>query len=224
VTRTWPHELDEDNNLIRRRPKTVAPAGLRHYAVPGNVPADLIPVGEELARLEESARWSSQTQFEAAKAWQRWNFRLGVPASVFGLFSGGAAFSDSFPSWVVGTGALVGAALAGTMTVLAAERRAQRGKTCANTFHDIQDDARRLLLIDLATLTADEARAQLTSLTDRYSETRHAADAPNRRAYTRASENILKGGQQFAIDTTINNCPAGPARAGHHATDSPKEA
>ena len=97
MTRTWPRELDEVNNLIRSRPKTVAPAGLRHYAVPGNVPADLIPVGEELARLEESARWSSQTQFEAAKAWQRWNFRLGVPASVFGLFSGGAAFIDSFP-------------------------------------------------------------------------------------------------------------------------------
>lgn len=210
--------------MIRSRPKTVAPAGLRHYAVPGNVPADLIPVGEELARLEESARWSSQTQFEAAKAWQRWNFRLGVPASVFGLFSGGAAFIDSFPRWVVGIGALVGAALAGTMTVLAAEGRAQRGKTCANMFHDIQDDARRLLLVDLATLTADEARAQLTSLTDRYSETRHAADAPNRRAYTRASKNILEGGQQFAIDTTINNCPARPAQAGQHATDSLKEA
>jgi hypothetical protein len=107
--------------------------------------------------------------------------------------------------------------------VLAAEGRAQRGKTCANTFHDIQDDARRLLLIDLATKPADEARAQLTSLTDRYSETRHAADAPNRRAYARASKNILKGGQQFAIDTTINNCPAVPAQAGLHP-DSPKEA
>jgi hypothetical protein len=210
--------------MFDRRRETVAPAGPGHYPVPPNVPAALVPVGGELSRLEESARFSSQTQFEAAKAWQRWNFCLGVPASLFGLFSGGGAFIGTFPRWVVGTAALVGAALAGAMTVLAAERRAQRGKTCANTFHDIQDDARRLLLIDLATLNPDEARTQLASLTDRYSETRHAADAPNRRAYDRAKKNDLEGGQRFAIDATINNRPPGHALAGHSHTDTPKEA
>lgn len=206
--------------MAYNRPIATAPP---HYAVPALVPADLVPVGDELARLEESARWSSQTQFEAAKAWQRWNFRLGVPASVFGLFSGGAAFLDSFPRWVVGTGALIGAALAGIATVLAAERRAQQAKTCANTFHDIQDDARRLLLIDLATLAADDARTQLTSLTDRYSETRHAADAPNRRAYNRAAKNLREGGQQFAVDTTNHKRQAGPRGPEHPDTDSSKD-
>ena len=77
----------------------------------------------------------------------------GVPASVFGLFSGGAAFTEAFPVWVVGGGALIGAALAGIMTVMGAERRATLAKTCANTFHDIQDEARRLLLINLNTVT-----------------------------------------------------------------------
>jgi hypothetical protein len=171
-----------------------------HYAVPANVSPENVPIGKELARLEESARWSSQNQFEAAKSWQRWNFRLGVPASFFGLFSGGAAITEAFPGWLIGGAALVGAALTGIMTVLAAERRAQRAKTCANTFHDIQDDARRTLLIDLPGMAYEDARAALTALTDRYSETRQAADTPTDKFYRRAAKNLRTGGQRFAID------------------------
>jgi hypothetical protein len=185
--------------MTKKTPPPEKPPG-EHYSVPPEVPAGLIPIGEELSRLEETARFSAQGQFEAAKSWQRWNFILGVPASVFGLFSGAAAFTEAFPVWVVGGGALIGAALAGIMTVMGAERRATRAKTCANTFHDIQDEARRLLLINLASMDPDEAHAALTALCDRYSETRHAADAPARRFYSRAKKNITVGGQQFAID------------------------
>lgn len=173
--------------------------------VPANVPNDLAPVGEEISRVEESARHSAQVQFEAAKSWRYWNMLLGVPASVFGLFAGGAAFTETLPSWLIGTGALIGAALAGTMTVLGAERRAARAKTCANTFHDIQDDARRLLTINLATMKLDEAHTALTSLCDRYKETRQTADAPARRFYQRALRNLREGGQQFAIDEAKKN-------------------
>lgn len=201
--------------MTRRSPLPEKPPG-EHYSVPTDVPAGLIPIGEELSRLEETARFSAQGQFEAAKSWARWNFILGVPASVFGLFSGGAAFTEAFPVWVVGGGALIGAALAGIMTVIGAERRATRAKTCANTFHDIQDDARRLLLINLASLNADEGHAALTALCDRYSETRHAADAPARRFYNRAKKNITAGGQQFAIDavkiTAACTAPLPPGR------------
>ena len=192
---------------LRSEPKSVEAPVASHYAVPACVPAALVPVGEELARLEESARWSSQTQFEAGKAWQRLNLRLGVPASVLGLLSGGAAYLDSLPAWVVGTGALAGAALAAVMTLLGAERRAQRARTSANAFHDIQDDARRMLLIDLAGMTADDARSQLASLAQRYSEARHESDTPNRRAYDRARRNIEDGGQQFAIDANVTTKP-----------------
>ncbi|RMB57821.1 SLATT domain-containing protein [Tessaracoccus antarcticus] len=173
--------------------------------VPANVPNNLIPVAEEISRVEESARHSAQVQFEAAKSWHYWNLSLGVPASVFGLLAGGAAFTEALPSWLIGTGALIGAALAGTMTVLGAERRATRAKICANTFHDIQDDARRLLTIDLATMKLDEAHAALTSLCDRYKETRQTADAPARRFYQRALRNLREGGQQFAIDEAKKN-------------------
>lgn len=186
--------------MTRKTPPPEKPPPGEHYSVPPEVAAGLISIGEELSRLEETARLSAQGQFEAAKSWQHWNFFLGVPASVFGLFSGGAAFTEAFPVWVVGSGALIGAALAGIMTVMGAERRATRAKTCANTFHDIQDEARRLLLINLASMDLDEAHTALTALCDRYAETRHAADAPARRFYNRAKKNITAGGQHFAID------------------------
>lgn len=173
--------------------------------VPDNVPDSLAPVGEEISRIEESARHSAQGQFEAAKSWHYWNLLLGIPASIFGLFAGGAAFTETLPTWLIGAGALIGAALAGAMTVLGAERRATRAKTCANTFHDIQDDARRLLTIDLATMKLDEAHVALNTLCDRYKETRQTADVPARRFYQRARRNLREGGQQFAIDEAKRN-------------------
>jgi len=193
-----------------------------YLPLPASTPTHLVPIGEELSRLEESARHSAQVQFEAAKSWHRWNLTLGVPASIFALFTSGAAFTETFDAWVVGTGALIGAALAGTMTVLGAERRATRAKTCANTFHDIQDDARRLLNIYLAAMDQDEAKAALTALTDRYSETRQTADAPAKRFYKRAKRNLTEGGQQFAIDVAnkISTTQARPAPATDYQGDT----
>lgn len=186
--------------IFNRKKRPANPLSPDFVEIPSNVPSTLTPVGEEISRVEESARHSAQVQFEAAKSWHYWNLLLGVPASFFGLFAGGAAFTEALPSWVIGAGALTGAALAGTMTVLGAERRATRAKTCANTFHDIQDDARRLLTINLATMTLDEANAALNSVCDRYKKARQTADAPARRFYQRALRNLREGGQQFAID------------------------
>lgn len=179
-----------------------------HYAVPGNVAADLVPIGQELSRLEESARWSSQNQFEAGKFWRGCNLALGVPASVLGLATGAAGVSEALPIEAVGIAALGAAALTAIMTVLGAERRSQRAHTCANAFHDIQGDARRMLLVDLSTTDLQTAREDLTILTDRYSEIRHTAEAPAKHFYNKAAKNIRKGGQRFAIDQTSNTALA----------------
>lgn len=171
-----------------------------HYVVTDDVQADLVATGKELSRLEESARWSSQNQFEQGKFWRGCNLALGVPASILGLASGGAAITELLPAWIVGTATLTAAALTGIMTVLSAERRAHRAQTCANAFHDIQDDARRMLLMDLRTMNVNTARGELRILTDRYSETRHTADAPAGWFYRKARKNLRRGGQSFAID------------------------
>lgn len=184
-----------------RNSDTTEPKLDPYYAVPATVPADLVPIGEELSRIEESARWSSQNQFEQGKSWRRLNAWLGVPASVLGVASGGAAITETLPAIVVGSAALGAAALTGVMTVLGAERRATRAQTCANLFQDIQSDARQMLLIDLAVMDRDTARDELRALRARYSEVKETADAPSKRSYRKAGENIRGGGQTFGVDT-----------------------
>ncbi|WP_196248768.1 SLATT domain-containing protein [Rhodococcoides fascians] len=178
-----------------------------HYAVPPDVSPDLTAIGRELSRLEESARWSSQNQFEQGKFWRGCNLALGIPATLLGLGSGGAAITDLLPALVVGAATLGAAALTGIMTVLGAERRARTAQTCADAFHDIQDEARRMLLVDLRSSDALSARDDLRALTDRYSETRHTAEAPAGLFYRRARKNLSRGGQTFAIDHPPQTSP-----------------
>lgn len=187
-------------NLLKRKKHRPSEPALSHFPVPENVPSELVSLGEELSRLEENARWSSQTQFEQGKFWRGCNLVIGIPAAILGVASGGAGISDALPVEWVGWAALIAALLSGTATALTAERRAQGAHSCANAFLDVQEDARRLLLVDLATMKVDEARNELRALTDRYSEIRHTADAPAKRFYLKAADNILKGGQAHAID------------------------
>lgn len=175
-----------------------------YYSVSSTMPHDLIEIGRELSRLEESARWSSQSQFEQSKFWRGWNLLLGIPAFVLGAASGAAVLGDYAPDWVVGGLALVGATLAGIMTILAAERRSDRAANDANAFHDIQVEARQLLLIDLETCDNETARKRLKALTTRYDEIRRGADPLMRRSYDRAGKNIREGGQSFGIDNDSN--------------------
>lgn len=170
------------------------------YAVPATVPAERVEIGRELSRLEEGARWSSQGQFEQSKFWRGWNLLLGIPSFAFGVASGATVLGDYAPDLVVGSLALAGATLAGLMTILAAERKSDRAATDANAFHDIQGHARRLLLIDLATLDTTEAQKSLDELCERYAEIRRGTDPIMKRAYTRAGNNLHKGGQTFGID------------------------
>lgn len=192
----------------RREPSPASPEF--HFAVPQEVPRALVPIGEELSRLEESSRWSSQCQFEQGKFWRGCNLTIGIPASVLGLASGGAGIADALPAQWIGWAALVAAALTGIMTVLTADRRAQSAQSCANAFHDIQEDARRMLLVDLALMDAKAAREGLRELNARYSEIRHTADAPASRFYEKARKNIQSGGQMHAIDAA----PAIPTSGG----------
>jgi hypothetical protein len=129
-----------------------------------------------------------------------------------GAASGAAVLGDYAPDWLVGTLTLLGATLAGIMTILAAERRSDRAANDANAFHDIQAQARQMLLVDLAGSDEDTARKRLDDLTTRYDEIRRGADPLMRRSYDRAGRNIREGGQSFGIDNEPSKTPL-PASA-----------
>jgi hypothetical protein len=157
-------------------------------------------IGAELARLEESAMYSAQGQFEQAKMWRAVNLSLGVPAAVLAAVAGVTSLADLSGGVVSGLLALASAALGGLLTVVNPSQRSGTACAAANVYLEVQTAARQQRRLDLPYRAASESRAALTELSARYHEQNRAADPVAGRAYRRARRNIESGGQTFSQD------------------------
>lgn len=157
-------------------------------------------IGEELDRLEESARFSGQGQFEQAKQWGFVNLFLGIPASCLAAVAGATALATTTGRTIAGILALASAALGAVLTTVNASHRMNRASSAANAYLEIQTAARQARLVDLNYLPLDEIRSVLAEITARRDEQNKTAEPINRTAYKRASKNIAAGGQSYAAD------------------------
>ncbi|WP_082976213.1 SLATT domain-containing protein [Nocardia sp. 852002-20019_SCH5090214] len=155
---------------------------------------------QELNRLEESAMYSAQGQFEQAKLWRGINLLVGIPAALLAAVSGATGLADAANRVIAAYLALGSAGLGALVTLLNGNRRTQQAHGAANAYLEVQTAARQLREIDLPVLPFDEARTQLAELTARRDEINKTADIPSRFAYRRAGRNISGGGQTYAID------------------------
>ena len=177
--------------------------------VPSGLSPELDPIGKEALRIYESAMFSSQGQFEQAKIWRALNILLGVPSAVLAALAGSAILAGdktsafwglSLSTWA-GIFALLAAACSATLTTVNASRRATQSQSSANAFLQLQTDARQLITIDLLTLSREDARAALESITNSRNELNKTADPPGVVAYRRAKKNIYQvGGQSYEAD------------------------
>jgi hypothetical protein len=163
-----------------------------------------VAISAELTRLEESALYSAQNQFEQAKQWRGINLVLGVPASVLAAVSGATALATTAGRLWAGVLGLTAAAFGAVLTTVNASHRTNQAASAANAYLEIQTAARQARLVDLPTMELDEARAQLAELTARRDEQNKTAEPPNRLARRRAQRNISGGGQTYAVDTPTN--------------------
>jgi len=154
----------------------------------------------ELRRVEESAKYSAQVQFEQAKQWKSVNLTLGVPASVLAAVSGATALAATAGRVAAGVLALASAAFGGVLTTLNASHRINQAASAANAYLEIQTAARQAREIDLPGSDLDEARSALAELAARRDEQNKTAEVPNRRAYRKAKKNIDAGGQTYEAD------------------------
>jgi hypothetical protein len=129
-------------------------------------------IQDELERLEESAMYSAQIQFEASTTGR-------IIAGVLALAS-------------AGFGAI--------LTTVNAAHRMNQAAAAANAYLEIQTAARQARLIDLPHQSIEEARATLAELTARRDEQNKTVEPPNRRAYRKGSKNISSGGQIYEVD------------------------
>lgn len=159
-------------------------------------------LADELQRIEESATFSAQNQFEQAKQWRGVNLLLGVPASVLAAVSGATALASTTGRLLAGVLALAAAAFGAVLTTVNASHRTNQASSAANAYLEIQTAARQLRLLDLPQLDLEEARSAVGELTARRDEQNKTAEVPNKWARRRAQKNIASGGQSYGIDTS----------------------
>lgn len=169
----------------------------------------LAAIRDELARIEESAMYSAQTQFEQAKRWSRANLWLGIWASVLAGLAGSLALAET-GDWgrtVAGPLALIAAVLGVILTTLNANARTNQASAAGNAYLSIQNDARQARLVDLDHEPLEDMRAHLGELTARGNEQNKTAELPSKRSYQRGKKNINQGGQAHAVDVTRGQEP-----------------
>ncbi|WNI26174.1 SLATT domain-containing protein [Streptomyces sp. ITFR-16] len=151
----------------------------------------------EFRRLEESATYSAQTQFEQAKRWRALHWALGIPTTLLAAVAGTTALVESAGGTAAGILALLSAGLGAVLTTVNAPQRAGQAAASANAYLEIQTAARQHREIDLPDWALPEALAALTARRD---EQNAKAEVPGMRAYSRAKANVGVGTQTYAVD------------------------
>ncbi len=154
----------------------------------------------EAKRIEESAKYSAQGQFEQAKIWSKRSTFLGIPSSGLGAVAGIGGLADLFGNKVTGLLAIGAAFLTAIMTTLNYSKKIDQTHASANAYLALQQDARIFVEIDLNTINAQAGREALSELVARQQEINKTAIIPSPRAYKKAQENIKKGGQTYKVD------------------------
>jgi len=155
---------------------------------------------KEAERVEESSRYSSQTQFEYAKTWRRVDRWLGGTAALLAAIAGAGGLSEVMsPRWA-GLIALTAAGMGAVATSLGAPKAKDRAYASATALLALQQDARIFINLDLNSLSDEEARDQLRTLVARQQELSATAEIPSGRAWKRGKQNIESGGQTYEAD------------------------
>ena len=157
-------------------------------------------IEEELARIEESAKYSAQGQFEQLKTWRSVNLLLGVPGSLLAAAAGATGLAATAGRVTAGVLAILSAGFGAVLTTINASHHINQAASAANAYLEIQTAARQAREIDLPYMEIDEARQILAEVTARRDEQNKTAEAPNRRSYRRAQANIKRGGQAYEVD------------------------
>ena len=151
----------------------------------------------EVARVHESAVFSAQGQFEAAKAWRTLHWTLGVLTA--GLSTLAAVLTFATDAQVAsGILAVVAAIAAALLTSSRPDKLAERAVARGNDYTTLRNDARRVLHVQVPSDEISVLREALDGLAERASDLDHTSDPIPRFAYNKAKRNLDRdGGQQF---------------------------
>lgn len=154
----------------------------------------------EVARILESAVFSAQGQFEAAKVWRALHWTLGVLTAALSTLAAVLTFATDAQA-ASGVLAVLAAIVAAVLTSSRPDRLAERAVSRGNDYTTLRNDARRVLHLQVSSDEVCVLREALEGLAGRASDLDHTSDPIPRFAYNRAKRNIERdGGQQFEVD------------------------
>lgn len=154
----------------------------------------------ELKRIEESAEFSAQAQFEHAKIWRMVHYSIGATAAVLAAAAGGVGVTSFWPAPAAGAIAFSAAAVSAIVTALQPASTYSRATHVGNEYLDLQAHARTFRNIDLQLISIEDARVQLAGIMERRHSINKSAEPAFKCAYKRAAKNIESGGTEHAID------------------------
>lgn len=155
-----------------------------------------------MARVHESAVFSAQGQFEAAKVWRALHWTLGVFTAALSTLAAVLTFATD-AQVASGILAAVAAIAAAVLTSSRPDKLAERAVARGNDYTTLRHDARRVLHVQVPNDEVGVLREALYGLAGRASNLDHTSDPIPRFAYNRAKRNIERdGGQQFEADAS----------------------
>jgi hypothetical protein len=154
----------------------------------------------ELKRIEESALYSGESQFEQAKLWRGINLMLGAPAAALAAIAGATALASTSGRLAAGIIALVAAGLGAVATTLNAPHRSKESQDSGNAYLALLSDCRITRTIELPTSSDAGAQAALATLRSQQDAINRKATPPSFYAYWRAKRNIERGRQTYEVD------------------------
>lgn len=158
-------------------------------------------IRKEAERVEESAKYTAQSQFEYSKTWRSVDRWVGGAAAALAAASAAGGLSEVLSARWAGLIALLSALTGAIATTLGAPKAKDRAHSTANALLALQQDARIFINIDLPGLDTDDAREQLRTLVARQQELNATAEIPSGRAWRRGKKNVDEGGQDYRVDS-----------------------
>ncbi|HEX8182607.1 MAG TPA: SLATT domain-containing protein [Candidatus Saccharimonadales bacterium] len=155
---------------------------------------------KEAKRVEESAKYSAQTQFEYSKTWRSVDRWISAIAALIAAISGAGGLADVIPGKWAGLITLISAGLSAIAVSLGAPKTKTLAHASANAYLALQQDARAFINIDLDLLPTDEAREVLAKLIARHQELNNTAEIPSSRAWKKGKNNVEAGDQKYEVD------------------------
>lgn len=151
-------------------------------------------------RIHESAVFSAQGQFEAAKVWRWVHWGLGSLTAALSTAAAVITFASDVQV-VSGVLAVLAAIAAAVLTGSRPDKLAERAQISGSGYTTLRNDARRFRDIAVPSDPLPALRDALAELSGRSSDLDHSADVIPRWAYLRAKRNIeADGGQRFEVD------------------------